>query len=286
MHAYIAAAAAAVLLLLAGLYIVVRSIPAPAVGGSAAWGGGTVSQFNPSAYVQTADNPERNSIFMQVQSGPPFHYTPPAVVSSVTAKMGTDFDFDAFIKMISPKGQSYGEVSESGSITYSFIPAGLVSTTTPIKKRTAEQQMLFEYGNAVGSYVQSFEEAHPAQPELMKNFLEDRQNPAKVASVRALGEAYIALGKNLAGVDSIPSAVAPQHAALAKSYQDLGQHFMPIASAGNDSNLLAALQSYNGAADTYARAFVALASLLGAYGVAFSPDDPGSVFTFTVASGF
>lgn len=169
------------------------------------------------------------------------------------------------------------------SVTYAFPPAGIISTTTSGSRetRTKVQQELFEYGNAIGSYIQSFEEAHSNQVQVLKDQLEDRTNPAKNAAVVQLGKAMQNLGNNLRGVQEVPSAIADAHEALANSYIEIGKNLALVPAAQDTDALLKAINVYNASAGTFAQNFAALATRFVENDISFGQTDPGVVFQFS-----
>src|SRR3989338_2669897 len=146
------------------------------------------------------------------QSGPPFVYNsaPPAPIPQNTSG-DTDFDFDAFIAMVSsPQGRPASDGNQTTADAfldaYSFIPSGLISTSTPVKARTAAQEELHDYGNLAGSEIESFEDSHRNMPQTLKDQFEDPRDSGKVAAVEELGNALAGVGRSLEAIDNVPAA--------------------------------------------------------------------------------
>ena len=221
-------------------------------------------------------------------SGPPYTYTPsPSSGVTLDASGEVDsFDFDAFVAMLSGQGQTNAGERQVGDTTsatsaYSFLPSGLVSTATPEKSRSDIEQKLYDYGNEVGSYIQSFEEQNAGMTQALKNQVEDRNEPAKAAAVVAVANALRGVGESLTGMDSVPSQMTSPHSRLAKSYIEIGNKLAEVPKAQGDSDFIKAIEAYNAAADVFVKNYVAVAELFGAYGIAFTMSDAGAVFTFT-----
>jgi hypothetical protein len=293
LHPYTTALMGAGMLLVVGFFIVSeRSAVAPSGSTIRAWGGANINLLNP-AYAPAQNSAQENTanIIQQAGNAVPYRYIPPASGGTPPAPgSGSDsFDFSAFITMLS-QGSSPAHATPGTGIdtslqsAYAFIPTGLVSTTTRVHKRTKVQQELYDYGNEAGSYLQSLEEAHRDQAQVLKNWLEDRKDAAKTASVVELGRALWETGRSLSGIESVPENAKAPHDALAKSYMDIGANLALVPKTESDADLLKAIEVYNASADTYAKNYVALVNIFGAYGVAFSSDDSGSVFTFTPVS--
>lgn len=293
-HPYTSALITAVLLVVIGVFVVSQRAAVAPGEDVTAWGGANINLLNPAySAPQNTAGQGRNDILRQVQNTAPYSYIPP-VSSGATlyapATNGDLFDFNSFIKLLSegPAAQTSSNTPNGNysglEMAYSFIPKGLVSTTTPIKKRTKVEQQLYNYGNEAGSYVESLEEAHKDQAQVLKNWLEDRRNAAKAAAVVQLGRAMWETGQGLSSMESVPTEAKQAHDALAKSYMDIGANLALVAKTEGDVDLLKTIEVYNASADIYAKNYIALVNIFGAYGVGFSADDTGHVFTFTQVS--
>lgn len=286
-HLYLASLLGALLVIVFGILVIAnRSGVDPERAELRAWGGVGSNLFDPTG-VRTALQPqsEPDNLYSEVKSGPPFYYAPSSELPIVRTQGEDDFDFDAFIALLSaPTGSSgEGSAGETGLDIYSFIPQGLISTSTPQKKMTALQRALYDYGNEAGSHIQSHEEENRYAPQVLKDQFEDREDPAKNAALSALAGSLEDLGERLAAM-SPPSEVRAAHQKVAASYRALGAKLALVPDARTDAAVLDAILAYNAEAETYVQNYVALATLLSAHGVTFSPDDPGSVFTFSAVS--
>lgn len=277
-------------MVLAGVMLVHRSAPAQlSATQSATWGGinALVDPSSASNDISGTDLPQAP------RNQPPYAYTLPTLSLSPAASAenagGTaadSFDFDRFIATLTQGNAPRSAGTQGSSVAsdaYAYIPTGLISTTAP-SKRTKLQQALYEYGNAVGSLVQAFEQDHADSTRVLTNYLQDRNDSAKGGAVAALGSALTALGGDLLAMEAIPSQVSDAHQALAQSYQEIGKKLSLTARAQGDTAFLAAINTYNDAAGVFIGRYVAIAQLFVAYGVSFSPNEPGNVFTFTNAS--
>jgi hypothetical protein len=286
-HPYGAALAAAAALILIGAFVVSQRSPVrPESSSPRAWGGIGANLLDPSSSVPGIAPQQSQNLYTAVQSGPPFHYTPtPTSIPNMDDTSGNDFDFDAFLTILSQSGKSAGASSTGGTFSlenaYSFIPGGLISTSTPTKERTPKQQALFIYGNEAGASIESYERLFPNAPQILKDQFEDRQDPAKNGSLRALAGSLTEVGRSLETLSDIPAEVAAANANLAKSYRELGDKLARVADVSSDQEVLDAILAYNVAVETFTRNYVALATLFSVHGVTFSNDDPGRIFTFT-----
>ncbi len=292
-HPYASALCAAGIMLAIGIFIVQKQSATLETPHTSYWEGANIPFLNPTSY-EPAPSAAQNGedITQQVKSGPPYTYIPPAVISDTGISVGQDssFDFDAFIAMLSSAGggsASGGQQTAEGNSldsAYAFIPSGLMSTEVAQKTRTKTQQALYNYGNEVGSSIQSFEEQHVNTPQVLKDQVEDRTDPNKRAAVEGLARLLQNLGQSLMDMESVPLQIASAHGALAKSYIAVGTNLALVPKAATESDFVRAIETYNASADAFARNYIAVVQLFGAYGVTFSSNDAGSVFTFTPAS--
>lgn len=286
-HPYVAALIGTVVLILLGAFVVKERIAVrPEYSETRAWGGVGAQLLNPISRAPNYTGSIQEDIYREVRSGPPFYYSPaPAQIPFIDAGGSGDFDFDAFLALLSqPAGGKPGEATSDNSLldtAYSFIPGGLISTSTTHKVRTPIQQALYNYGNEAGSSIQSFESTFGNASQILKDQFEDRESPSKNAALRALAEGLTGVGKALEGMGDVPSEVERAHAKVAASYRELGDKLSRVPGAKSEQEILDGILAYNSAAESYVKNYVALATLLSAYGVMFAPDDPGSVFTFT-----
>lgn len=276
-----------VALIIVGALIVNMRAPAAVPGQTIAWSGsGAILNPSPQGGGTVAQTPTPN-LMQQVEGSAPYTYIAPAQQTSGVASndtSGGSFDFNAFVAMLSQENAPKGGSSAGGgsaSSAYSFLPGGLISTSTPAKSRTTLQQALYEYGNTAGSYIQSFETEHSNESQVVVDQAQDRTDSTKAAAVEALGAALTGLGQSLSQIDTIPDQATKANQALAASYEDIGAKLALVPQAQSDSGFISAVQTYDAAANTFITNYVALANLFGAYGVTFAPDDPGSVFTFS-----
>ncbi len=273
------------LILIAGTAVVQRSLPLAAEGTLSVWGGSGASLLNP---IYAPQNPVLTGM---PTSSPTFGDKEPPLFMPIAPSQpdgaSDDFSFDAFVAALTPAsgGASAGASSDVSS-SYSFIPQGLISTSAPQKKRTALQQALFDYGNDVGSRIQSYEDSHMDSVLILTDQVQNRQNAEKGQKVRDIGTALISLGFGLAQMEDVPQEVTGMHGALAKSYQDVGAKLKKVPDTGRDEEFIAATNDYNAAADAFAKNYVALATYFSLSGVVFGPTDPGNVFTFTQGGAF
>lgn len=283
-HLYLASLLGAFGVIILGVFIVMnKSTVDPQPSGLRAWGGVGSNLFDPTD-VRTEGQPlPQENLYTEVQSGPPFYYAPAAnQLSFVQSQGGDDFDFESFITLLSaPSGGKSTQSSGTGLDAYSFIPRGLISTSTGEKARTPTQQALFNYGNEAGSYIQSYEERYRAAPQILKDQFEDRENTEKNEALRSLAGALEDVGYQLEAFEEVPSEVRAAHLKVAESYKEIGKKLALITETKTDQEMIDAILTYNAAAEIYTKNYISLATLFSLYGVTFSQNDPGNVFTFS-----
>lgn len=288
-HPYASAIGAAALLVVVGASIVINSASQPVGTGPTSWGGGTVPLLNPTSYAPgTGSSPKNESILEQVQDGPPYTYIAPDFVNTAPGGEENSYDFDAFVAQLAAESslRSGGtqDTSATASGTYSYIPRGLISTSTPHATRSALQQELYDYGNDIGSTIESFEQQHSNTVQILKGQVEDRADPEKAAAVVKVGHDFEELGKLLLEMDPVPSAARSAHEALAESYVALGKKLALVPGAERDADYIKAIEAYNASADVFVQNYIRLVALFGAYSVTFTSVDGGKVFTFSPTS--
>lgn len=285
-HPYASASLAAGVFLVFGVFIVAYHATAPVSASPQAWGGAGVLLLNQTSYTPNPVLSAIQSPAFSIQQSPVFLSLAPAPSSGAEGAASTDFDMSVFLATLSGSSAS-GAASNNVNLNtaYAFIPRGLVATTTFAPQRTAGQQALYEYGNEVGSYIQSYENQHRDVAQVLRDQIEDRQNAAKAQGVRDIGTALQNVGRSLGNMEIVPDSVAPLHRTLATSYGEIGQKLAGVPDAQGDQAFIAAIEAYNATADTFIRNYVALATFFSVSGVTFSPQDAGSVFSFSVSSG-
>ncbi len=283
-HPYAAALLSAGLLLIVGTLIVFNRSGVAPEAGARVWSGGAPGFFNPVGDTGALQDPQEN-LYATVRNGPPFYYDPGRTPVPAPPSSADDLDFEALLSMLSSPSRTkpVDANRETGFDAYSFIPKGLISTSSP-SRRSAAQQALYNYGNEAGGAIQTFEDMSRNSPQVLKNQFEDRRNPGKNAALLALAGGMRGVGRSLLSIEEVPSAVQAAHERLAQSYEEMGERLSKIPEAQTDEAMLQAMLSYNASVETFTKNFVALATLFSAYDVTFGSEDPGSVFTFTQSS--
>ncbi len=285
MHPYAAACAAAGILVIIGAIIVESRSPAQP-GQLSVWGGTGAPLLNPTSYTpQTivADIQKGGSATDVSSAYIPPNTNPDAEIPA----QQHDASFDSLLDSLTQKpGQKPAATTSADvSYAYSFIPQGLIAATTTAVVRTKEQQVLYTYGNDAASYIQTYEDSNRNAPTALKDQAEDRQNPQKIQAVKLVAAGLRTAGESLLGMEDLPAEVASVHKALAESYIEVGRKLSQVPDANGDDAFIAAVNAYNSAADTLVGNYVALASVFSLNGVKFSPEDPGSIFTFSGGGG-
>lgn len=286
-HPYTAIIGSSCVLLIAGALIVMsRSSVAPA-SRPEAWGNNDVTLLNPTSY-----KPEQRlapDVPPSSQQNTPDKVIPvykPQEQGGGPAQ--NDLELNSLLALLTkPAGTQKGAAGGGSSVSaYAFIPTGLISTTSYQKQRSDAEQRLYEYGNEVGSYIQSYEQANRNQAQVLTDQMQDRQDKLKAQSVKNVGTALKNVGLSMQGIEDVPAIARSAHAALAKSYIEIGENLIKVPDAESDQQLLAAIGTYNASAETFAKRYAALAVIFSAASVTFADDDAGSVFMFTMSNSF
>lgn len=289
-HPYISALCAAALAILAGAWVVQKKSGAPVSNTATTWGGSNLGTLDPTSHApsQNTDEEQGRDILQKVKDSPPYTYIPPAVFYDSSTETGeSSFDLSNFISSLTAGTSGKPNSANDTAIgdAYVFIPSNLISSVSPQKDLSSAQQALYRYGNEVGSYIQSFDQQNPTAAIILRDQAEDRADPQKSAAVLELARALENVGQSLLNsIVDIPEGIAPTHATLAKSYIEIGKNLALVPKATSDTDFLNAIETYNASADTFVKNYIAFATLLGAYGITFDPNDAGSAFTFSPTS--
>lgn len=296
LHPYLSTLITAGILLLIGGSIVIEHAQTVTPTDTTAWGSGTFNTQATAVSDTNTNTTDQASIIEQavntaVSSTPAPNYTPPTATNTAstdTTAPSKTFDYNSFLLSLTQAATSTHKIQNASTTAeviasaYAYIPRGLISTSTPsIPERTATQAALYHYGNEVGSYIQSFDESHADTTHILQDQIADRNNPDKIAAVERLGKDLAAVGKQLDDVSDVPPTISAAHKALVASYTEIGQDLQKVPQTSYDSDFIAAIKTYDAAADTYTKNFIQLSLVFTANGVIFSPQDSGSVFTFT-----
>jgi hypothetical protein len=297
-HPYLATIAGVAIVIVVGAIFVESHTPAALQNSSITWSGGTpvTGYQSDNSYGQPA-SPQQIAQKV-VQGGQGVNVAIPQIASSTAPQAGFtppsgSFNYTELLAALSAQGQTHVSVNttsgNSNSViqeAYQFIPQGLVAgTTSAAKAKTPQQEALYEYGNEVGSEIQSFEELHTDQAEVIKDQAEDRTDPTKAAAVVSLGQALESVGTFMQGMQEVPPSVQSLHSALAKSYLDIGAKLQLVAQAQSDQAFVQAVETYDTSAGTFVGNYASLAQYFSAQGVVFAQQDPGSVFSFNQSDG-
>ncbi|PIR82871.1 hypothetical protein COU20_00020 [Candidatus Kaiserbacteria bacterium CG10_big_fil_rev_8_21_14_0_10_59_10] len=284
-HARTALLLGAGVLLIAGGFVVGERAPERGGEGALRAWGSSSAFIDPSAYAPLPQYAETPSV-LNTQTTPRFLPLAPRAALGDGAPLSDELG--AILRALTrarPTAPAALEATTT-SLSYEFIPQGLIALPGSDRARSPREQALYEYGNEVGSYIQEYETRHPNVARVLRDQLEDRQSASKGAAVREVGIDLGAIGEKMGRMEQVPSDVRSLHAALAEGYRDIGERLRGVPDAQGDAALLQAIEAYNAAADSFAGDFVALAEYLALSGVIFSHTDPGSAFTFSAGGAF
>ena len=176
-----------------------------------------------------------------------------------------------------------GAIDPQTPDSYAYIPQGLVSTESPAKTLSAEQEALHSFGNAVGNLVQPFEGNAKLNAQALKDHVEDRNDPAKSAQVDALAFNLAQLGVDILGIQNVPTSAQAAHKEYGTAYRILGTQLSKLTTAQTDEEFLNAIVAYNTAAEELTKKFLMLVAIFNANNVTFSSTEPGSIFMFSIS---
>jgi len=287
-HPYLASCVSAIVLLVVGSTVVLQKTAT------------TPLQYQPSTWAGTGgvtaspvggDNTgaPQNPALAGNNSVIPYHYvspfgTQPSGTDGAPA-VSDDDPLSQLASMIQKPASGTADGNTDPSDAYSFIPNGLISIPDTSTKDTPAQAALRSYGNDIGAVIQSFEQSNPDQVAILKNFMEDRNDPDKAEAMRKLGGGLNYIGTLIEQESPVPSQMKAPQAALAAGYHEIGKLLAAIPDAKGDDNVYNAIVTYDSAAERFVGSFVNFALIFPASGVNFSQDESGSIFMFQQSGG-
>lgn len=279
----ISVALAAILLI--GFFIV-RSRTAYTDPNTQAFWGSAYGTFAPNASERTPQE------IIPQKLNQPFKYVTPFasqlpkdanITDDGPVEYGDTFDYEGFLASLRPTSYPVSETDDTSFIAevYALLPSGLISTTTA-QRRTKTQQALYEYGNEVGSIMESFDSAYQdQQTTILDDYHADPENVEKQETMRTLAKSIAHIGTQMTSMEFVPENISAMHALLATRYLEAGRALEAIVGTKTDEELLSRIETYNATADNLGTALVSLSILFESTGVGFASYDPGSVFTFS-----
>jgi hypothetical protein len=153
--------------------------------------------------------------------------------------------------------------------------------TPPKMSEPAVENAIHVYGNEVGEIIQTAVRGMGDQNALVQSFIKDR---TKKPNVLNLAKKYEVLSSSVADARH-PKEFANLASSLAAGYSEVARGLRTLSEAEGDTDVYAKMLTYNTNVETFASAFIPYASLFGALGVTFSPDEPGGMFTPAVSRG-
>ena len=294
MHPYTIAITVACALIACGIWLVQDRLTTVPDLGTSSWNATQANSLQPDLTPQTLPSTETQPVGTAASSTAILPYTQDNQTKAQQDIKGSPSDYDTFIfelssSIYSEQAKPNNQPStENPFDAYSFVPSGMLSTTSVSVGYSASQQALYDYGNTAGRIIESYEQHSASQVGVIKDSLEDRENQAKASAVEQIGNDLIAAGQGLTKITPITAQITSQNAALAKNYQIVGQNLIKVAQASTqrDSDFIKAIETYNASADVFVKSYAALALTISASGVRFAPTDSGSVFSFTPGTGF
>lgn len=147
----------------------------------------------------------------------------------------------------------------------------------PVTKPSKQEVAMRDYGNVIGSTIKSFTLQASDQPKTMLNFMQDRANKEAAQDLVNLGNMYIELSKDLSLID-MPTNIERVASKFTAAYSKVGDATIDLAKSTDDDDTLNRVYSYNSVIEDFARSFMKLSNIFGAYGVTFSKGEGGDIF--------
>lgn len=275
-HIYASLLSLAGILILIGAFIVSNQAPVSPSAPSNAWGSGVVARANPISNIVGDPTPANPSL-----SGKDYTYISPFRKASQTAPKQPDdtLDWQALQKQLTKPTASTKIASDDSSVdAYSFIPTGLTAPAVSVRPQTEAARQLYEYGNGIGTMIQSYEGNHANQAAILTDFARERTSASKQAAMKKLGDDLAAVGDEMDSIEPAPPEIGTTAHTLADSYREIGAKLALIPDAKTDADVGQAMLIYDASAEDFVRKYIALAQIFQAHGISFGKDEPGSVF--------
>ncbi|HET8581353.1 MAG TPA: hypothetical protein VFL98_02715 [Candidatus Paceibacterota bacterium] len=192
-----------------------------------------------------------------------------------------------YLAALSPAPSATGTAPLDLSSVYQYVPGTHSAGTSESAVAAAlgggtGDGALRSYGNAAGAYVSAFESVSSSQQDALQAFF-DTPSDATAAAVTADADAMDALAQELARMSDVPPAVQTVHENLAAAYRVAAGKLRAVGNARSDSDLSAAVTSYDESAQALGSAFVAMVSFFSSHDVVFADGEAGHVFTYTAS---
>ncbi len=230
-----------------------------------------------------------------------FINNPKSTVSRSIQKTFTDWQSSAEIKhakyspadsSTTPSSQQYSipkvsqeqstVITESksnswGSDIWEWIPKNIKRTNIRPEAEPPELVVIRSFGNAYGSTIKRFTATLGDQPKVMNSFMQGRGTEDNVTDMVSMGQKYIDITETLTNLQA-PAGFESTALSLSNAYKAVGEATIDLSKSGDDTDTIERIYSYNTVVEDFAKSYLALVNLFGAYGVKFSKGEGGDIF--------
>jgi len=176
--------------------------------------------------------------------------------------------------------EQYTQETPEDSGIWGWVPQTILRD--PIKSTAASESpevlAIRKYGNEVGTLVKAFTRNAGNQPDKLSALMADYTDNQSSLAVLGLGLEYTELSKDLELLWN-PPELGSTPDKLSQSYHFIGVELLALSKVENDTDALTQIYSYNASVDTFAKEFIKLVNLFGAYGIIFTKGEGGDIFT-------
>jgi hypothetical protein len=142
----------------------------------------------------------------------------------------------------------------------------------------SDKQILREYGNKAGEIIRHYTDTSLDEAVIFKVFVENRESETAQQQIQKIAAQYMTIAEQLDRFEADP-LIARFHTDLAKGYNSVGLATAVLSS----SNLEAEdFFTYNESLPIFIDGYMGVALFLRVHGVAFSPSEPGYLFTLNL----
>ncbi len=177
-----------------------------------------------------------------------------------------------------PKEQSI--LPDYISDLWSWLPTKQPSTSqeqTPTPSKTPLELAIYDYGNEVGNTIKEFTLKAGDQPQLIQNFVDDRESQQTGDALLQLGQQYITLSESLK-VAQAPIPLVEPVTKLSEGYKKVGEATIALVGKVSDKDLLDEIYRYNATVDEFAKSYIKFAKIFKLYGIKFNKGEGGDIF--------
>ncbi len=169
------------------------------------------------------------------------------------------------------------ETTQDSHNPWRWLQRTALKPTKELPQENTKILAMRDYGNNYGKKIKLFAITTGDQPKIMNEFIQGRGNPGNTDALLSLAQKYIDLAEELLKIDG-PENIKVFGIALANAYREVGEATIELSKmTSSDEGAINYIHAYNKSVDNFAREFVALSSVFGAFGIKFNKGEGGDI---------